>query len=609
MSYRSAGKALSIVGLYAALAAWLTWPLAAHLTTHLPDTWPGCRFDTLLIGWTLSHQSRALGGDLSALPDGNIYHPTAHALFHAEAGYGAVPYFLPVYLATENPALATNLMLLGGVVSTAVMLHFVVFRWTGSHVSGLLGAWTFLTTRWVLRSWLPVTPNYAILHYLPLIVFVAARPLSLGGAAVLCVLVVLQGLVSPYLAAATMAPLVVLALARALRRSTRRAAAGLLGVLVLANGVLLAAYQGHVRIRLANPQLSMQSVWASKALWPVPLPWGLLAPDAATAVPTVVLALIALGALGVGLGAWRREPVAAATAWRHGALWAAVGVLACLPPTVRWFGTPIDLPVHQAVERLGVYDLIRFPSRLGVAALVGVAILVGAAFAECSRRLARRITSPVLALVTRGTLALALAVVMYVQYAGGFRLPWIAPMRPLPPSYPIWKSPAPDSRLLAILARARGPVLEVPVGTLEGPDTSNDAPLHARAIYRSIFHRRPVLNGYSSYWPREFPARMAAARRLPDPDALATLRRETGLETILVHPRLFGAVERELCRRLQANGRTAARCGEDFGAAERAMWRRLAAGGGRADLRLVGVAGDDLVFAVAGDALAARPER
>jgi hypothetical protein len=176
---RSAARTFAVVGLYAALTAWLTWPLGAHLATHLPDTWPGCRFDTLLAAWTLSHVSRALTTDPWALAAGNVYHPAANAVFYGDAGYGAVPYFLPVYLATGNPALATNLLLLGGVVLTAAALHLVIQRWTGSHLGGLLGACTFLTTRWVLHTRLPVMPIYAVVLYLPIIAYVAPGRLRL----------------------------------------------------------------------------------------------------------------------------------------------------------------------------------------------------------------------------------------------------------------------------------------------------------------------------------------------------------------------------------------------------------------------------------------------
>ena len=95
----------------------------------------------------------------------------------------------------------------------------------------------------------------------------------------------------------------------------------------------------------------------------------------------------------------------------------------------------------------------------------------------------------------------------------------------------------------------------------------------AQAMYRSIFHWRPLLNGYASYWPEGFPERMALARRLPDADALATLRAETGLELILVHA--------------------------DWGEPKRAAWLELAARGGREDVRLLARDGTDLLFIVA----------
>jgi hypothetical protein len=66
---------------------------------------------------------------------------------------------------------------------------------------------------------------------------------------------------------------------------------------------------------------------------------------------------------------------------------------------------------------------------------------------------------------------------------------------------------------------------------------------------------------------------MALADRLPDPDALATLRRETGLTTIVVHANEF----------------------ED--PAVRDAWR-AAATSGRRDLRLVGTVDGAMLFAV-----------
>ena len=54
-------------------------------------------------------------------------------------------------------------------------------------------------------------------------------------------------------------------------------------------------------------------------------------------------------------------------------------------------------------------------------------------------------------------------------------------------------------------------------------------------MYFSIVHWLPLVNGYSGYSPPEHAQLMDAARRLPDPEALALLVRATGLRWILLH--------------------------------------------------------------------------
>jgi hypothetical protein len=95
--------------------------------------------------------------------------------------------------------------------------------------------------------------------------------------------------------------------------------------------------------------------------------------------------------------------------------------------------------------------------------------------------------------------------------------------------YPIKPAPAlgPDT---AVLRAGRGPVLELPVG-----DPRLGTLPHATAMYRSTGHWRPLLNGYSSYYPRGFQELMERARQLPDPAILADLQRQTGLASVVVH--------------------------------------------------------------------------
>ena len=162
-------------------------------------------------------------------------------------------------------------------------------------------------------------------------------------------------------------------------------------------------------------------------------------------------------------------------------------------------------------------------------------------------------------------LLLVLATTMWADGLG----PWSAihGRRPRPLAYPLAESVSPDGAIIRRLQEPGGPLLELPIGR----GGREEPRPQARAMYRSIFHWRPLLNGYSSYWPSAHPGRMELAQRLPDPKALRTLRAETGLQAVLVH-------------------------GGDLTDAERTAWS--AAGADAGPLRLVVRDGDDLLFEV-----------
>src|SRR5262249_28277906 len=68
---------------------------------------------------------------------------------------------------------------------------------------------------------------------------------------------------------------------------------------------------------------------------------------------------------------------------------------------------------------------------------------------------------------------------------------------------------------------------------------------------------RPLLNGYSSYYPEGFRERMALARRLPDGQAFEQLR-ALGLATVVVYSRGFEQLVRPPWRRAIDEGRLGA---------------------------------------------------
>jgi len=134
--------------------------------------------------------------------------------------------------------------------------------------------------------------------------------------------------------------------------------------------------------------------------------------------------------------------------------------------------------------------------------------------------------------------------------------------------------PAVDPAVLSALRGGRGPVVEVPVQVIgDGGPMWAFARKEAVAMYRSTAHWRPLVNGYSSYWPAGFPERLKLVAALPEPGALAALRAASGVEAILV--------------RLP-----------DVPPDARIAWLALADGGGRRDLRLVARGAQDLLFAI-----------
>src|SRR5882724_882750 len=556
-----------LLAFYLAGVAWLTWPLAGSLSSALP-----CptifMHDIYYSTWVLAHESHALLTAPWRIADANIFHPTPSALFYGPAGLGALPLFAPVFLATGNPTLAINVTFLVGLALTGAAMHVVVRRWTGSDLAGVVGAATLLANQWVIWAFVPTAPHWAALELLPLIAFVAAAPFpSMRAALRLLPLLVLQCLTDlVYVAPAVLGPLGVLAAIRILRRDTRAAAVLLAAVLALTLAALLPVYRGYLGVRAANPNLSTQTWWAvAENTFPAPLPDRFLGGDYPLVLTPVAMALVCLGAL-VALG--RRRAGAAAPVpggWAHGALWAVVGAVLSLPALVTVAGALYNTPLGYLAMWAAPYRTIRVSSRLGVAGLVGLGILSGVAFGEIAGLIATRLRRPAAARVGRGALAAVVLALVYHAYASNYR-PFLR-SGPMPAAYPLCAAPTVPAALLPPLRASREPLLEVPLAPrgLVGN-------YHAAAMYRSIAHWRPLLNGYSSYWPADFPQRMEDAAQLPNPVALDRLVETTGLAMVWLH---------------------AAR----LPPAARAAWS-APPGDGAHRLQLVARSGDELLYAV-----------
>jgi len=567
----------------ALLVALLTWPLPARVTTELPYTPRG--FDSLLLGWALAHETRALTDPAVSFADGSAFHPSPRSLLYGEAAFAALPLFAPSFLATGNPTLALDVTLLGGLLLTAASLHVVAVALTASQGAGCVAGLVFLATPWVHRVWAPAAPNYALLAFLPWIVLATAEPRaprSWRAALVLLVLIVAQGLVSAYVAAAVLAPLLLLAVCRLPRARSRAGGARMLAVTLAAATVLAAVYSMHLAVRGLVPDPG-NTFWATSFLPPIDLPLGLRSPDLPLAVPSAALLVIVLGGLALLLGPDARRDGLGRRGWSAAAFWVATGILISLPPRTTVLGRFVPLPQALLAQWTPLFDLFREVYRLGLAALIGLALLTGLAFAQCAAWVSSR----------TGWRSGIVAGALLVVAAGGILAPISSDLLAFPTHAPLVGEPV----TMAALRRGRGPVLDLPLHPPLGIPWEQ-----AEAMYRSIFHGRPVLNGYSGYWPPEFPRHMALAQAVPDGAAIAELRRRTGLATVVIN---IGGYERFLeafCQGADRVRSVAVACDRLRleADAKRRAWIALAESGGNADLRLVARSGDEMVFEVVG---------
>jgi hypothetical protein len=147
--------------------------------------------------------------------------------------------------------------------------------------------------------------------------------------------------------------------------------------------------------------------------------------------------------------------------------------LLCLGPRPRFLGLSfMARGPYGLLMLLPGYDSIRVPARFAMVAALCLSIVAALAFARLTRRMGRTARFIAAAVVCCGVI---------VDSALGEM-----PLRPLPVRSVFLEALPGDA-----------PVLELPIGFV-GDDVA--------AMYRGMYHRHPVMNGYSGYFPPAYDA-------------------------------------------------------------------------------------------------------
>jgi hypothetical protein len=140
-------------------------------------------------------------------------------------------------------------------------------------------------------------------------------------------------------------------------------------------------------------------------------------------------------------------------------------------PAPKLLGTPViyQAPYAWLMRLPGFSSGLRVPARFAMPAVLALSIAAGLAFARLVLGATRR----------------ALYTACFVLIAGGIAADGWMKGLPTPPAPSAWTSPLPSSDY--------GAVLELPLAA--------GSEIDAAAVYRSIFHLHPTLNGFSGFFP------------------------------------------------------------------------------------------------------------
>jgi hypothetical protein len=205
------------------------------------------------------------------------------------------------------------------------------------------------------------------------------------------------------------------------------------------------------------------------------------------------------------------------------AMWLSLG------PSPQVLGRPVDLasPYRLLWDHIPGFEGLRVPARFAMIAVLMLAVLgaFGAAVIAPVRRSAEREGG------RYGVVALAVLAAAFLFEAGAapFVVNGMSPMRGFN---------MPSARLER---PARAPAVYTAVNGLPPQAVLADLPLgqtdyDLRAMYYSIDRWRPILNGYSGFFPPHYGRAIVALNEIPrHPDVSIAMLRELGATHVIVH--------------------------------------------------------------------------
>jgi hypothetical protein len=490
-------RRLAITALFILLTGVMTWPMPRVLATRSVD-----HFDIFFNIWRLAWVQHALFTSPANLFDANQFHPERNVLAYSDAMLVEGLIAAPLFAAGLRPVLIHNLMMLGALAASGVGMFTLARHLTRSTGAAIIAGLVFAFAPYRFGHVMHLELQWAM--WIPWAFWAMQRTIDTGRlkfGLLTGAFIALQIGSSIYYGIFLVVLLPVAGavqlgrVAPSQRMKTMVAfAAG--AAVAVSMAVLYSRPYRDARARVGVRSMSeVLDFSATPSNYRLVSEGNFLYGAGHAGPPELALfpGYVALGLAIVGLVFARPSAVVFSYV---------IGMLLAFDLSLGLNGIVYPL-LYEHVE---VFKGLRAPARAAIFCLMFLGALAARGCAI--------ILTPLPGLARIGVVV-AIGTTVLLEY-------WVAPLR-------LWPYPERPPLYEFLARQPDGVVAEFPVVQV------NSLPAHdARYAYMSIFHWKPLVNGYSGYYPPTYVARIQRLLKMPDPDALAQLRADD-VRYVIIH--------------------------------------------------------------------------
>lgn len=533
---RRRNRLIKVIVAYFVITLVVAWPLVMAISSRLPvdDS------DPLFNSWVMAWNGHAIFSNPTGLFDANIFYPYRDALAYSDLMLPPALLAAPVNLASGNPIIAYNLLVLASFIFSALAMFLLVRFLTGSEAVAFIAgaAYAFSTLRLAQMGHIQLLTD----GFLVMTVYFAHRWLAkrrlrdAGFCGVFLALQALSGWYYGFYGALFIALFIAffagIRIIRADRRSIASfsifAAVVIIGVAPFALPYLALRgmmpgfgrnlgeavyYSAKPLDYLSTLNPILMKIFGLEMPEPGAIWEHLLWPGIFAVSGTIIAGIMsARGAIKrSGDQAVPRSKIK----WFY-AILCLTALILSFGPIVFWGETRITMPYWLLWRWIPGFRALRVPARLGILVTMSLVVLAAYGWQEAVARLKARykVSKTFPAGFWSMLVAIAAIIVVALQVSWPFKLSPPIPVGDQVPSVYRWLAKQSNKTVIEL------PSVEVKENAIVGGWNRD-----IRYLYYSAYHWNRLVNGYSGYFPPEYAQIIEASDNFPDDTGVAVLRR------------------------------------------------------------------------------------